>query len=119
MFLGKSPRARFIPEQRQSFRRRTDEQNVFVHAPRGERGVLAQKPISGVNGIATVLLRCRNDPLDIQVGARPIAGKRGGAVRSKNVQRAGIVFGIDRDGGNIELGGGPRDPNRDFAAVGD
>src|SRR5690606_18552657 len=54
----------------------------------------------------------------IQIGCGAPAAQRHRGIGLAYMQRLGIVFGIDRQAGDIQLGCGPGQANGDFAAVG-
>ena len=69
--------------------------------------------------VAAGRLRDRDDLLDVEIGGRADAGKRARLVGLARMQRAGVVFGKDRDRADPQLGRGAHDADGDFAAVGD
>jgi hypothetical protein len=72
-----------------------------------------------VNGIAARFEREAQNLWTIQIGRG--SGTRQGQrfVPCSDVQRGGVFRRVDRDAGNAELRGCTRDPDRDFAAIGD
>ena len=85
----------------------------------GEFGVLCEKTIAGVNGIAALRLGNRDQLVHIQVSRYATALERHGAVGLPHVQGGNIVFGVDGDRADAQLTGCAGDANGDFAPVGD
>ena len=84
-----------------------------------KRGVLAQEAIARVDRVAARRLRRRDHALDVEIGGDAGATEVHGLVRGPDVQRGGVILGMDRDGPDPEVGGGPGDPDGDLAAIGD
>ena len=100
--------------------RRADENDSGVFASGGERGVLAEEAIAGMDGRGAVFAGGVQDAVDTQVALR---GRRRadelGFIRHPNVDRIAVGGGVDRDGGDAHLAQGADDPDGDFAPVGD
>src|SRR5690606_36695953 len=98
--------------------RRANEGNTGGLAGPGECGALAEKAVAGVDGIAAMLPGQRDQLGDVQVSRRAAARQGHGGVGPVAVQGLGIILGIDRQAGDIQLGGGPGQAAGDFATVG-
>ena len=60
-----------------------------------------------------------NDGFDIEIGPRAPPRDFVGRIGRADMQRQGIVGGVDRNGGKAGLAGSARDTNGDLAAIGD
>src|SRR5262249_44259883 len=107
-----------VAEQIERLRRRADEDKAGRFAGPSKRRVLAQEAITWMNGVASALLRCRDDLQDIEIGRGAYTLKRPALIAASVVQRVRIVLGKDADGRNIHIGRGARDPDRDLTAIG-
>ena len=87
---------------------------------RGQFRPLGEEAVAGMNGVG--LRRGRGVE---KCGDREIALRRrrrsdpDGLIGDLHVQRIGVGVGVDRDALDSRLAAGARDPDRDFAAVGD
>ena len=66
-----------------------------------------------------MLLRALDDLRDVEIGGRSDALKRNHRLGVLDVVGRGVVGGVDRRGGNPQLGSGAKDTDGDFATVGD
>ena len=84
--FGRGTGVGFVAEQRQHFGARPDKGEVGSGAAAGELGVLAQKAVAGMDGVAAGILGHPQDGVDVQIGGGP--GPRQGArlVRQAPVQ---------------------------------
>jgi hypothetical protein len=83
-----------------------------------EGGVFGKKPISGMNGVGTGLLRDRYEPTRVEVtggGSRFAKQKR--LVSHCNVQRIAVALGIHGDGMQPHLLCSSQNAHGDLAAV--
>ena len=115
---GESARIGLVAEHRQLRRRWADEDQPGVRACLGEVGPLAEESVARVHRFAA-LLACHSD----QRGDVEVSGRAGGLERHRfvgqaAVQRAGVVTGVDRDGGDPQVLGGADDADGDLTAVG-
>ena len=62
---------------------------------------------------------CGDQGLGVQIGARSHALQRHGIVGALAMQGGHVIFGIDRNGADAEVGGGAGDTDGDLAAIGD
>ena len=69
--------------------------------------------------IAASGLRGRDHFGDVEIGASTGSRQRTSLVGLAHMQRGGVVIRIDGDGGQPGFGRGARDPDGDFAAIGD
>ena len=112
-------RPRLVAEDAQHFGSRSDEAQARGGAGLGEVRVLGQEAVAGMDRVAAVLGRDRDDLIDVEIGARAGARERDHLVAPTGVQRRRVVLGVDGDGGEAVLGRGAQDADRDLAAVGD
>ena len=68
--------------------------------------------------VAALLQRHLHQLLAVQVGGHALSGQRHRLVRHPGVQGPFVIGGVDRHGGDIQVGGGAGDAYGDFAAVG-
>ena len=118
---GKRPRCHLVAEGAHGFGARTDEDHSRLAHRFGKVGVLGQKAVAGMDGVAAVLARHPHDVVDGEVGLhRPQSlADLVAFVRLEAVEGELVLFGIDGDGGDLQLIGRPQHPDRDFASVGD
>ena len=85
-------------------RGRADEDDARVLERLGERRVLGEEAVAGVDGLGAGLLEDLEDLLDVQVG---LGGRRRaeqvGLVGALDVQRVAVGLGVDGDGRDAEL----------------
>ena len=109
-----------VAEQFQRVCGRADEREPRLRARMGERGVLRQKAVAGVDAIAIVIVRDSQQCVDVQVRSQRIAARqRRGSVGSHKVQRAFVDRCVHRHRFDAQGIGGLGDPYGDLAAVGD
>jgi len=112
-------RLRLVAEQSQRRRGRADEDQTGIAARLREVGVLAEKAIAGVNRVATLCERDRDQRRGVEIGRNTAAGQRHGKVRRAGVERRRVILGMNDDRRQAPLRRGSRDANGDFAPVGD
>ena len=112
-------RQNLVAEQVERFGRRPDEGQPGRRDRAGEGRVLGEKAIARMNGVATRLEGECDQALAVEIGGHAGATQRMRLVRLAHVQRGRVVFGIDGDAGETEIGGRARDADGDFAAIGD
>ena len=117
--LGQRPRPRLVAKALQGLRRRTDKDEACFGRGAGEGGVLAQETVAGMDGVAFGCNRCGDQPADVEVGADAFAGKGDGLVGPLDMQRPRVVRRVGGDRDDPQFRRGARDPDRDFAPVGD
>ncbi len=86
----------------------------------GERGVLAEKSVSGVNRPGTALLGDGEQLLDIEITVR--RGRGADAVRlfrQAHMERGPIGLAKDGHGPDVQLPTGPDDPHGNLSAIRD
>ena len=66
--FGRGTSVGFVAEQRQHFGARPDKGEVGFGATPSERGVLAQKAVTGMDGVAAGILGRPQDGVDVQIG---------------------------------------------------
>ena len=110
---------RLVAEQVERIRRRADEDDAFLDTAPGQRGVLAEEAVTGMNGVASGRLGGSDHRLDVEIGPRAAAGDFVGRVCGADMHRLRIVGGMDRDGGEPGIARRARDTDGDLAAVGD
>ena len=118
--LHRGARGRLRAHQVDRRRRRPDPDEPCRLDGARERGVLRQEAVAGMNGCGTGTLS-RVDQLlhdEVALGRRRTA-ERVGLVGVRDVRRAPVGVGIDRDGADSELAQRPEDADRNLATVGD
>ena len=100
---------------------RADEGDAGVRARLGQRRVLGQEAVAGVDRVGAGPHRDRDDRVGVEVGAHRVAALADlvGLVRLQPVLGPAVLVREDRDRARAELVGGPERPDRDLAAVGD
>ena len=96
-----------------------DELDPRRLAGAGKVAVLAQKAVSGVDGIRAVFLRQLDDPRDVQIRAQRafILADQIGFVRRRAEQSVHILVGIDGDGLHAQIVARAEHTHGDLAAV--
>ena len=117
--LGQRPRRHLVAKEFERFGSRPDEAQPMAGTEAGEGGVLAQEPIAGMDRVAAILLRQRDDLLGVEIGCRSGTTQRDGLVALADVETRSVILSEDPDRGDIEFGRGVRDPDGDFTPVGD
>ena len=107
-----------VPQDGQRLRLRPDEDEAGVTAALGERRLLGEEAVAGMDGVAPLLGGDRDELLGVQVGrgAGPPQGHR--AVGPAHRERVAVVLGVDGDRLDVELGRGAHDAQRHLPAVG-
>ena len=85
----------------------------------GELGIFAQESISRMHGIARAFARDAQDVRGVEIRGDAASAERCRLARAVRMQRCGVVFGIDGDGRDAEVGGGTCDADCDLSAIGD
>ena len=117
-FAHEGARMRLIAEEFERLHGGADEREARVRARARELGVLAQKSIARMHGVAAAIARDANDLRDVEVRASTAARECDRLIRATHVQRCGIVLGEHGDRPNLEPGGGARHTNRDLTSIG-
>ena len=119
--LGDPPGRHLVAELLQHLDAWPDEDDAGLLAGSGERGVLRQKTVAGMNGIDVVLLGQRHDAVDVEIGPQRFAGDADaiGLVGLEAVQGEAILVRVDGHGANAQFVGRAKDANGDLAAIGD
>ncbi|MGX1040664.1 hypothetical protein AB7M41_000370 [Bradyrhizobium diazoefficiens] len=84
----------------------------------GERGILAQKTVAGMHGIAAGALSRRHHGLDVEIGPRAAARDLERLVGDTHMQRQRVVCRVDRYRRDAGIGRRARDADGDLAAIG-
>ena len=108
-----------VAEQRQQPRRRADEQQPGLGTSLGKGRILAEEAVAGMNRAAACLARRGDHCINGKVGGRTFAAQPDRAVSGAHMRRARVVGGMNRDRLDTQSGGGPRNTDRDLAAVSD
>ena len=108
-----------VAEGLQGLDARTDERDAGLLALSSQLRVFAQKSVAGMQRIAAGDLRGRDHRGDVEIGASAGSWQRASLVGLAHVQRGGVVLRMNGDGGQSGFGRGARDPDGDFAAIGD
>ncbi len=116
---GGVPRAELVAEHIERFGRRSDERYPGRSDGAGEAGILGEKAVAGMDRVAAGCLSERDDARAVEIGRDPCPAERMGFVRLAQMERGGVVLGIDRDAGDLKIGRGASDAHGDLAAIGD
>ena len=113
-------RAEFGAHRRDHVRRRPDEGQPGRGDVGGERGVLGQEPVAGVDGVGAGRFRRRDDEVtaQVRVGGRG-AGQPHRLVGQPDVRCVRVRVGVDGHGVQAQGVRGAHDPDGDLAPVGD
>ena len=119
--LDRHPTGRgLVAHERDDATRGADEGDVVLLAQVGERGVLREEAVAGVDGVGLEALRHVHGELRPQVALararRPDADRLIGHAHG---QRLPVGFGIELDGLDAELATGALHAHRDLAAIRD
>ena len=102
------------------FRRWTDEDDPLPGAGIGKAGVLAQEPISGVNGLSAAFSGYSQDPAGIQIGfGGRVARQRVGFVGRTRPERTRVRIRVHGHSAHAQFMAGANDPQGNLPAVGD
>ena len=86
----------------------------------GELGVLAQKAVAGVDGVAAGGLGHGEDGVHIEIAVRRAGGADAvGPLRQLDMKSLRIGLGVDHHRLDVQLPAGPEHPDGDLAPVGD
>jgi len=72
-----------------------------------------------MNRIAAPFFGHGNQPRHIEIGGDSLSGETIGFIGSVSMEGPFIVRRVNRHGGQVKLGSGPKDPNGNFAAISD
>ena len=108
-----------VAEEVEVFGGRADEGEAGGGDGAGEVGAFGEEAVAGVDGVCPGGLCGGDDVFDVQVGGRTLAGELVGFVGDADVEAGGVVFRVDGDRGQAEVGGGAGDADGDLATVGD
>ncbi len=108
-----------VAEQIQRLRRRPDKSDPLCRTAPRQQGVLAEKTVAGMQRVAAGGLGRGNDGFDIEIGPRAPPRDFVGRIGRADMQRQGIIGGVDRNRRKAGLPGSARDTNGDLAAIGD
>ena len=100
--------------------RRADEDQAGILAGGGEIGVLAEKPVAGVDGVGAAVAGGGQNAVGAEVtlrGRRRPHGAASSAMRT--CKRGAVGLGIDRHGGDAHFPQRADDTDGDLAAIGD
>ncbi len=110
---------RLVAEEFELRWRRADEGDAGLGAGAGETGALAQEPVAGMERIGAALPGRRDQGRDVEVGGGAGRGQRDGPIGEADVQRLGIVAGMDGDATEARIARRTDQSDGDLAAVGD
>ena len=102
--LGQGAGAHLVAKLLERVRRWADEGKARRLDCPGEGGVLAEKAVAGVHGVSTRLLGPLDDLGDVEIGLRPAPAQGDRRIRPVDMQGGRVVFGIDRDRAQAEIG---------------
>jgi hypothetical protein len=118
--LHRRTRRRLRPHHAHRVPARADEGQPGRSHGVGEIGVLGEKAVAGVDGVAAARQRNFQDTVAAQVGvARGWWADEGRFIGQRHVQGAGVGVGVDGDGGDPHLLAGADNANGDLPAIGD
>ena len=114
-----SPCLGLVAEQLELVGSRPHEDQARVGASAREGRILRQEAVAGMDRVAARRLGRRDDAADIEIGGGALSLQGLCFVDPPDVQRGGVVLGIDTDRDDAEFGGGLGDADGDLAAIGD
>ena len=118
--LGDHARLGLVAHEPDRFGRGADEGDGAGAAHLGERGVLGQESVAGMDRLAVGDGRGGDDGRDVQVAeAGRVRADADGLVGSLDGQGGGVGLGVGDDRADAELAAGADDPQRDLAPVRD
>ena len=117
---GRRDRPGLVAGQREHLGGGTDEGDPGVRAGLGERRVLRQEAVAGVDRVGARAQGDRDDGVGVEVGAHrvPVLADLVGLVRLEPVLGPAVLAGEDRHRGGAHLVGRTERPDGDLAAVG-
>src|SRR5579871_1357919 len=109
----------FVTQQFQQAGIGADKCNAGALAGTGQRGILRQKAVPGMDEINGFFFGERDDTLDIEVGFHGtlVLADLVSFVGFETVEAQAVFFGIDSDGAQADFGGGPHDADGDLATI--
>ena len=109
-----------IAHTAEKIRTGTDKVEAIFFTSAGEISVFREETIARVNEVDALSLGKIDDAGNIEVsGDRPMPfPDEVGFISLKTVDAEAVFIGIDRDSAVAEFGGGTKDANSDFAAIG-
>src|SRR4029077_13744892 len=118
-FLRQPPRRRLVAQQVEQVRAGADESNSRRGAGSGQRGIFREKTVARVDGVDAALFRERHDPVDVEIGLdRSLAlANEIRFVSLEAMQAEAILVGIYGGSPDLQLVGGAKNTDRDFAAI--
>ena len=110
----------FVAHQFEALRFRPDKKNPLAGAGPGEFGILREKAVARMDRIDRVFLRRRHHPRDVEIGTDRTPGLRQhvGLVGLEAMNAEPVLLGKNGHGTEVQFGGGAKDPDGNFAAVG-
>src|SRR5581483_5599859 len=117
--FGEFARANLVAEEIEHLGAGADERDTRFGASPGERGILAQESVAGVNRVTSGFGGNGDYLFDIEIGRGALAAQSARIVRLADMERLGIVLGKDRDGRDAQFRGRAHDSYRNFATIGD
>lgn len=114
-----APCCTLVTEKGQRIGIRADECDAASVTLASEPGILAEKAIAGMNGVAVALFGRVDDRFHVEISGGTLAGEFDALVGAPGMQRVLVVGGIDRNAGNAEARRRAHDSDGDIAAVGD
>ncbi len=98
---------------------RTDEKQACVGAGLREIATLGEEAVAGMDGVGARCLCRRDDRLRIEIRRGALPRQQLNLVSDAKVQAARIILGMNCHRRQAHVGGGARDADGDFAAIGD
>ena len=118
--LHELARGRLVAHALDDVGRRADERDTLLGAAPREVGVLGEKAVAGMDGVAPGILGNRKNRVDVEVAlGRGCRADAVGVLGELHVQRLAVCLGIDDNGLDIELATRAEDADGDLPAVGD
>ena len=113
------PCPRLVAEQVEMFYVRTDEDQPGIVTGFGEIAALGEEAVARVDGVASRRPRRGDHRLHIEIGRGARPRQQPDFVGDAKVQAARVVLGVNRNRRQAHVGGGARNADGDFAAIGD
>ena len=116
---GAGPRGGLVAEQVEHLRRRPGEAEAGRGAGPGERAVLGQEAVAGMQGVTPRAGGGLDDRADVEIGGRARTRQAHRSARPGHMGAGRVVVRVDRDGVDAEHGRGGHDAHRDLRPVRD
>ena len=112
------PRRGLIPHALDDLGLRANEANASARADGREFGVLGQKAVARMNGVAACFYRQVHQAVGVEIAPEGVVSNEVGLIGALHVKCIAIRFRINGDGTDIHFRAGANEADRDFTAVG-